>query len=105
MDSVYNLGRYLPNNIKRILPSLQGEAHKVYRATALKLLIISKNVSDKSFSVRECRHTRPPYFLPVMSLKLRQGQHHFLKWNHVLFFDEIITDFKRNSATFNTRSF
>ena len=33
-----------------------------YRAIALKLLIISKNVSDKSFSVREGRHTRPPYF-------------------------------------------
>ena len=33
-----------------------------YRAIALKLLIISKNVSDKSFSVREGRHTGPPYF-------------------------------------------
>ena len=33
-----------------------------YRAIALKLLIISKNVSDKSFIVREGRHTRPPYF-------------------------------------------
>ena len=35
---------------------------KCYRAIALKLLIISKNVSDKSFSVREGRHTGPPYF-------------------------------------------
>ena len=35
---------------------------KCYRAIALKLLVISKNVSDKSFSVREGRHTRPPYF-------------------------------------------
>ena len=35
---------------------------KSYRAIALKLLIISKNVSDKSFSVREGRHTRPRYF-------------------------------------------
>ena len=34
-----------------------------YRAIALKLLIISKNVSDKSFSVREGRHTGPLYFL------------------------------------------
>ena len=34
---------------------------KCYRAIALKLLIISKNVSDKSFSVREGRHTAPPY--------------------------------------------
>ena len=35
---------------------------KCYRAIALKLLIISKNVSEKSFSVRESRHIRPPYF-------------------------------------------
>ena len=35
---------------------------KGYRAIALKLLIISKNVSEKSFSVREGRHTGPPYF-------------------------------------------
>ena len=35
---------------------------KCYRAIALKIFIISKNVSDKSFSVREGRHTGPPYF-------------------------------------------
>ena len=35
---------------------------KRYRSIALKLLIISKNVSGKSFSVREGRHTEPPYF-------------------------------------------
>ena len=35
---------------------------KCYRAIALKLLIISKNVSDKSFSVRDDRHTGPPNF-------------------------------------------
>ena len=35
---------------------------KCYRAIALKLLIISKNISDKSFSVREGRHTGPSYF-------------------------------------------
>ena len=35
---------------------------KCYKAIALKLLIKSKNVSDKSFSVREDRHTGPPYF-------------------------------------------
>ena len=35
---------------------------KCYREIALKLLIIYKNVSDKSFSVRESRHTRPFYF-------------------------------------------
>ena len=35
---------------------------KCYRAIVLKLLIVSKNVSDISFSVRESRHTGPPYF-------------------------------------------
>ena len=45
---------------------------KCYRAIALKLLITSKNVSDKSFSDREGRHTRSPYFLSVEALKLRQ---------------------------------
>ena len=35
---------------------------KCYRAIALKLLIISKNVSDKSFNVREGRHTGSRYF-------------------------------------------
>ena len=35
---------------------------KCYRAIALKLFIISKNISEKSFSVREVRHTGPPYF-------------------------------------------
>ena len=78
---------------------------KCYRAIALKLLIISKKFSDKSFSVREGRHTGPPYFLSAEALKLRQGQLHFLKWNHVFFFDDIITDFNTNSATYNTRSF
>ena len=58
---------------------------KCYRAIEFKLLTISKNVSDKSFSVREGRHTRPPYFLSVVALKLRQGQFHFSEWNHVFF--------------------
>ena len=35
---------------------------KCYRAIELKLLIISKNVSEKSFSAWEGRHTRQPYF-------------------------------------------
>ena len=78
---------------------------KCYRAIALKLLIISKNVSDKSFSDREGRHTRPPDFLSVEALKPRKGQLRFFKWNHVFFFYDIITDFNTNSATYNTRSF
>ena len=45
------------------IPELYTVRHiKCDRAIALKLLIISKNVSDKIFSVREGRHTRPPYF-------------------------------------------
>ena len=45
---------------------IHRERHiKCYRAITLKLLIISKNVSDKSFSVREGRHTGPPFFLSV----------------------------------------
>ena len=58
---------------------------KCYRAIELKLLIVSKNVSDKSFSVRKGRHTGPTYFVWVEALKLHQGQLHFLKWNHVFF--------------------
>ena len=42
-------------------------------------------------------------FLSVEALKLCQGQLHFSKWNHEFFFDDIITDFKTNSATYNTR--
>ena len=38
---------------------------KFYRAIALKPLIISKNVTNKSFSVREGRHTGPPYFFEI----------------------------------------
>ena len=83
-----------------------NEAHKkCYKAIALKLLIISKNVWNKSFSVREGRYTGPLYFLSVEAPKLHQGQLHFFKWSHVFFFDDIITDFKTNSATYNTRSF
>ena len=43
---------------------------KCYRAIALKLLIISKNVSDKSFGVREGRHTGPPYLhIGIITIK------------------------------------
>ena len=46
-----------------------------------------------------------PIFLSVEALKLRQGRPNFFKWNHVFFFNDIITDFKTNSASHNTRSF
>ena len=47
----------------------------------------------------------PIAVLYAYALKLRQGQLHFFKWSHVSFFDDIITDFQTNSATYNTRSF
>ena len=59
----------LPKNLPQVILfiisgiSLYRVRHiKCYRALALKLLIISKNVSNKSFSVREGPHTGPPYF-------------------------------------------
>ena len=63
---------------------------KCYRAIALILLIMSKNVSDKSFRQKFQCSRRPSYwttlfFLSVEALKLRQGQLHFFTWNHVFF--------------------
>ena len=78
---------------------------KCYRAIALKLLIITKNVSGKSFSVREGRHIGPLYFLSVEALKQHQGQLHFFRWKYVFFFDDTITDFKTNLVTYSTGSF
>ena len=71
----------------------------------LKLLIISKNVSEKSFSVREGRHTRPPYFFIVGGAEATSRSTPLFKMVLCIFFDDIITDFKTNSATYNTRSF
>ena len=53
---------------------------------------------------------RPSYWTTLFyssmeALKLRQGPLHFFKWDHVFFFHDIITDFKTNSSTYNTRSF
>ena len=45
-----------------------------------------------------------PVCLSVEALKVREGQLHFFKWNHVFFFYDIITDFNTNSETYNTRS-
>ena len=59
---------------------------KCYRAIALKLLIISKNVSDISISVNvnvkvfeKAVILDHPISLSGEALKLRQGQIHFLK--------------------------
>ena len=74
---------------------------KCYRAIALKLLIISKNVSDKSFSVREGRHTGPPYcFYRWRRWSYVKVNSTFLNGTMYFFFDDFITDFKTNSATY-----
>ena len=79
---------------------------KCYRGIALKPLIISKNVSDKSFSVREGRHTRPPYvFISGCDESTSKSTPLFQMKPCIFFVDDIITDFKTNSATYNTRSF
>ena len=36
-----------------------------------------------------------PIFLSVEALKLRQGQLHFLKWNHVFFFMKLLPILRR----------
>ena len=85
---------------------IEGEAHNGYKAIALKLLIISKNVSGKSFSVREGRHTGPPYFFIGGGAEaMSRSTPLFQMEPCIFFFDDIITDFKTNSATYNTRSF
>ena len=62
-----------------------------YRARALKLLIISKNVSGKSFSVREGRHTRSTYSFIGGGARATS----FLKWNHVFFSVTLLPILKR----------
>ena len=56
---------YLPfiTVTKRKSLHIQGKAHKVLQSDSAQtmVLIISKNISDKSFSVREGRYTGPPY--------------------------------------------
>ena len=78
---------------------------KCYRAIALKLLTISRNGQTKVSVFEKVVLLDEPIFLSVEALKLRQGQLHFFKWNHIFFFDDIITDFKTNSATYKARSF
>ena len=71
---------------------------------ALKLLIISKNVSDKSFSVQEGRHTGPPYFFIGGGAEAASRSTPNFKMKPCIFFDDIIIDFKTITAIYNTRS-
>ena len=41
---------------------IQVKAHKVLQNDSTQTIDHIQNVSDKRFSVREGRHTRPPYF-------------------------------------------
>ena len=73
---------------------LQGEAHKVLQRDSAQLLIISKNVSDKSFSVGEGNHTGPPYFSIGGGAEATSRSTPFFKMEPCIFLDDIITEFK-----------
>ena len=45
-----------------ILFNIQGEAHKVLQSDSTQTIDYIQKYSDKIFSVREGRHTGPPYF-------------------------------------------
>ena len=98
-------------NIKEIFRNIlyiyiQGEAHKVLQINSTQTINhIQKCFRQKFQCSRRPSYSTTLFFLSVEALKLRQGQLHFFKWNHVFFFDDIITDFKTISATYNTRSF
>ena len=94
---------YLLGSARRVplplvpMPCLYRVRHiKCYRAIALKLLIRSKNVSDKSFSDREGRHTGPPSFfyrwrrwsyVKVNSTFLNRTMY-FFRWHYYPFWNE-----------------
>ena len=83
-----------------------GEAHKVSQSDSTQTIDhIQKYFRQKFQCAKRPSYWTTLFFLSVEALKLRQGQLHFFKWNHVFFFDDIITDFKTNSANYNTRSF
>ena len=97
---------YLHSMVILLLYYIQSEVQKVLQSDRTQTIDHIQKGSRQRF---QCSR-RPSYWtilflLSVEALKLRQGQLQFLKWNHVFFFDDIITDFKTNSATYNTRSF
>ena len=59
---------------------------KCYREIAFIILIISKTVSDKSFCVRQGRHTGLPYFFIGGGAEATSRSTPLFKWNHVFFF-------------------
>ena len=63
---------------------IQDEAHKILQSDSTQTIDhIQKCFRQK---LPEGRHTRPPYFLSLEALKLRRGQLHFFKRNHIFFF-------------------
>ena len=99
-------GDQVHQEFNELKESTQGEAHKVLQSDSTQTIHHIQKCFRQKF---QCSR-RPSYwttllFLSVEALKLRQAQLRFYKWNHVFFFDDIITDFKTNSATYNTRSF
>ena len=74
---------------------IQGEAHKVLQSNNTQTIDHIQKCFRQKFQFLETAvipdHT---IFLSVEVLKLRQGQLHFLKWNHVLLLLPItITDY------------
>ena len=68
---------------------------KCYRAIALKLLITSKNVSYKSFSAREGRHTGPPNFLSGVGAEGRSRSTPLFKMEPCIYFWMTLPIFKK----------
>ena len=87
IDVWVKLTQCVPRGLSLKRSALYRVRHmKCYRAIALKLLIISKNVSDKSFSVREGRHTGPPYFF-IGGCRYLQDQ--YWPWRYLKISDKI----------------
>ena len=76
---------------------------KCYRAIALKLLIISKNVSNKSFSVQEGRHTRPPYFFIGEGAEATSRSTPFFKMEPCLLFSMTLLQILRRIQRLTTQ--
>ena len=68
-----------------LLGNIQGEAHKVLQSNSTETIDhIQKCFKQKFQCSRRPSYWTTPFF-SVESVKLRQGQLHFLKWKHVFF--------------------
>ena len=106
MRNLLSLSKYILLNLLVIFYHIQGEAHKMLQSDSTQTIhYIQKWFRQKFQCSKSSLYWTTLFFLSVEALKLHQGQLHFFKWNHLFFFDHIITDFKINSATYNTRSF